>query len=154
VLPPSSEAGHGDREELIVSCLWDLLCHYQLHREPLFAGLKPVDPDAESLLQASLLGGRVLNPGDQLWLNRHLLEAAFRQATGRACFRRLNSGLDCVLVSDVGKPFEVKSNLRAGGLLRTAMRSTDIVMDRVWQLEIETFHNAPGFVFAPVTDIV
>jgi hypothetical protein len=34
------------------------------------------------------------------------------------------------------------------------MRSTDIVMDRVWQLEIETFHNAPGFVFAPITDVV
>jgi hypothetical protein len=57
-------------------------------------------------------------------------------------------------VSDVGKPFEVKSNLRAGGLIRTAMRSTDILMDRVWQLENETFHDSPGFVFAPVTDVV
>jgi hypothetical protein len=27
-------------------------------------------------------------------------------------------------------------------------------MDRVWQLEVETFHDSPGFVFAPVTDIV
>src|SRR5262249_19627694 len=139
---------------LLVSELWNLLCRYQLHREPLFARLKPVDPDAESLLQASLLGGRLMDPHDQLWLNRHLLEAAFRQATGRACFRRLNSGLDCVLVSDVGKPFEVKSNLRAGGLVRTAMRATDIVMDRVWQLEIETFHNAPGYIFAPVTEVL
>jgi hypothetical protein len=154
VLPPSSEAGNGDHEELLVSRLWDLLRHYPFHREPLFAGLKPVDPDAETLLHASLLGGRDLNPDDQLWLNRHLLEAAFRQVTGHACFRRLNSGLDCVLVSDVGKPFEVKSNQRAGGLIRTAMRATDIVMDRVWQLEIETFHDAPGFVFAPVTEVV
>jgi hypothetical protein len=153
-LPPSLEAGNGDREELVLPRLWDLLCHYQLHREPLFTGLKLVDPDAESLLHASLLGGRVLDPDDQHWLNRHLLEAAFRQATGRACFRRLNSGLDGVLVSDVGKPFEVRSNQRAGGLIRTAMRATDIVMDRVWQLEIEAFHDAPGFVFAPVTDIV
>jgi predicted acylesterase/phospholipase RssA len=141
-------------EEGLISGLWDLLRHYQFHREPLFAELKPVDADAESLLQASFLGGRGVDPRDQPWLNRHLLEAAFRQATGRACFRRLNSGLDCVLVSDVGKPFEVKANLRAGGLIRTAMRSTDIVMDRVWQLEIETFHDAPGFIFAPVTDIV
>src|SRR5262249_30980933 len=154
ILPASSEAGNGDREELVVSELRDLLCRYQLQREPVFTGLKPVDPDAESLLHASLLGGRVLDPHDQLWLNRHLLEAAFRQATGRACFRRLNSGLDCVLVSDVGKPFEVKSNQRAGGLVRTAMRATDIVMDRVWQLEIETFQDAPGFVFAPVTEVV
>jgi predicted acylesterase/phospholipase RssA len=154
VLPPSSEAANGDREELIVSGLWDLLRHYQLNHEPLFAGLKPVDPDAESLLHASLHGGRVLDPNDQLWLNRHLLESAFRQATGRACFRRLNSGLDCVLASDVGKPIEVKSNQRAGGLIRTALRATDILMDRVWQLEIETFHDAPGFVFAPVTEVV
>ena len=34
------------------------------------------------------------------------------------------------------------------------MRATDIVMDRVWQLEIETFHDTPGFVFAPITDVV
>ena len=53
-------------------------------------------------------------------LNRHLLEAAFRQATGRPCFRRLNSGLDGVLVSDVGKPFEVKTQQRAGGLTSRA----------------------------------
>ncbi len=61
---------------------------------------------------------------------------------------------DGVLVSDVGKPFEIQSNLRAGGLVRTAMRATDILMDRVWQLENETFKDAPGFVFARITDIV
>jgi predicted acylesterase/phospholipase RssA len=157
--PPAAEqerhsASIPPSEDRLVAGLWDLLRHYQLHQEPLFAALKPVDADAEALLQASVIRGRDVDMGDQLWLNRHLLEAAFRQATGRACFRRLDSGLDCVLVSDVGKPFEVKSNLRAGGLLRTAMRSTDIVMDRVWQLEIEMFHDAPGFLFAPFTDIV
>src|SRR5262249_55454497 len=30
----------------------------------------------------------------------------------------------------------------------------DILMDRVWQLESETFHGTPGFVFAPITEIV
>src|SRR5204863_6473486 len=64
------------------------------------------------------------------------------------------SGLDGVLVSDVGKPIEVQSNRRAGGLIRTALRATDILMDRVWQLEIETFRDAPGFVFAPITEVV
>ena len=98
--------------------------------------------------------GRVLDTGDQLWLNRHLLEAAFRQATGLPCFRRLNSGLDGVLVSDVGKPIEVQGNRRAGGLIRTALRATDILMDRVWQLETRTFQDTPGFVFAPITEIV
>jgi predicted acylesterase/phospholipase RssA len=61
---------------------------------------------------------------------------------------------DGVLVSDVGKPFEIRSNLRAGGLIRTAMRATDILMDRVWQLETETFKDAPGFVFMRITDFV
>lgn len=61
---------------------------------------------------------------------------------------------DGVLVSDVGKPFEVLSNARTGGLIRTAMRATDIVMDRVWQLENETFQDTPGFAFARITDVV
>jgi hypothetical protein len=150
---PALEEGNGHHEELVLSGLWDILRHYQLQREPLFVGLKPEDPDAETLMHASL-GHRVLGSDDQHWLNRHLFEAAFRQATGRPCFRRLNSGLDTVIVSDVGKPFEVRSNQRAGGIISTALRATDIVMDRVWQLENETFHDAPGFVFAPITEIV
>ena len=128
--------------------------HYQLQREPLFAGLKPEDPEAAALVHASRSGGRVLDAGDQAWLNRHLLEAAFRQATGHPCFRRLDSVLDGILVSDVGKRFEVQGNHRAGGLIRTALRSTDIVMDRVWQLETETFQDSPSFVFAPITEVV
>jgi hypothetical protein len=128
--------------------------HYQFQLDPLFVGLKPEDPDAAALLRESRIDGRVLDQVDQLWLNRHLLEAAFRQAIGHECFRRLNSGLDSVLVSDVGKPIEVQSNRRAGGLIRTALRATDILMDRVWQLEKETFHDTPGFVFAPITEVV
>ena len=63
-------------------------------------------------------------------------------------------GFDGVLVSDVGKPIEVQSNQRAGGLIRTAMRASDILMDRVWQLENETFKDTPGFVFARITEVV
>ena len=65
---------------------------------------------------------------------------------------------DGVLVSDVGKPFQVQSGGSGGGLVRTAMRASDILMDRVWQLENETFSDSSGFVFAritePVTDVV
>jgi predicted acylesterase/phospholipase RssA len=153
-LPSPPSAGQTDGAEWLVSELSELLRHYQFDREPHFAGLMPVDHDAQALLQASRLGDRVLGEGDQLWLNRHLFEAAFRQVTGRPCFRRLNSGLDGVLVSDVGKSFEVKSNLRAGGLIRTALRTTDILMDRVWQLETDTFRYTDGFVFARITEVV
>jgi len=74
-------------------------------------------------------------------------------------FLALSSGTDQplwdgVLVSDVGKPFEIQTSARAGGLIRTAMRSSDILMDRVWQLENETFKDTPGFVFARITDVV
>jgi predicted acylesterase/phospholipase RssA len=154
-LPPALlETGNSGNEELMVSNLWDVMRKYQFYHDPVFAGLKIADPAAAALLRTSRAGGRILDMAERLWLNRHLLEAAFREATGRACFRRLNSGLDGVLVSDVGKPIEVQSNRRAGGVIRTALRASDILMDRVWQLEKETFHDTPGFVFAPITDVV
>src|SRR5262249_41981798 len=62
--------------------------------------------------------------------------------------------LDGVLVSDTGKRIEVQSLQRAGGLIRTAMRASDILMDRVWQLENDAFEDTPGFVFARITDLV
>lgn len=65
-----------------------------------------------------------------------------------------DKSLDGVLVSDVGKAFEVQVNHRAGGLIRTAMRATDILMDRVWQLENEKFEDTFGYVFARVIDVV
>lgn len=61
---------------------------------------------------------------------------------------------DGVLVSDVGKPFQIRVSLRAGGLIRTAIRASDILSDRVGQLENETFKDTPGFVFARITDFV
>jgi predicted acylesterase/phospholipase RssA len=61
---------------------------------------------------------------------------------------------DGVLVSDVGKPFQVHVSVRAGGLIRTAIRASDILSERVGQLENETFKDTPGFVFARITDFV
>jgi predicted acylesterase/phospholipase RssA len=148
------EVGKGDGVELVLPILWDVLRHYQLQREPHFGRLKPADPDAEALLDATRLGNQALDACDQAWLNRHLLEAAFRKATGRPCFRRLNSALDGILVSDVGKRIEIQGNRHAGGLIRTAMRATDIIWDRVSQLETDTFQDTPGFVFAPITEVV
>lgn len=59
-----------------------------------------------------------------------------------------------ILVSDVGRQFEVQSNVRASGMIRTAMRASDILMNRVWQLENEALQDSAGFVFARVTDTV
>src|SRR5436190_8217240 len=61
--------------------------------------------------------------------------------------------LDGVLISDVGKRILIQTS-QAGGLIRTALRSSDILMDRVWQLETESFLDTFGFVFARVSDVV
>src|SRR5262249_672631 len=61
---------------------------------------------------------------------------------------------DGVLVSDVGKPFEIQSSARAAGLIRPALRASDILMDRVWQLENETLKDTSGFAFARITEVI
>ena len=128
--------------------------HYQFQLDPLFAGLKPADPDAEVLLHDSRVGGRVLDAGDQALAEpasaRSRLPAGHRprllpptqQRAGRRPRQRRRQ-------ADRGA-----KQPRAGGLIRTALRATDILMDRVWQLEKETFHDTPGFVFAPITEVV
>jgi predicted acylesterase/phospholipase RssA len=137
----------------ILARLGAVMCHYQFQREVLFAGLKPDDPAAAELLQASHTGAQSLDVGDQVWLNRHLLEAAFQHETGKPCFRRLQGGFDGVIVSDVGRQIQVLKD-HSGGLIRTAIRATDILMARVWQLENEAIRGSGGFVFARVTDVV
>lgn len=63
--------------------------------------------------------------------------------------------LDGILISDVGKRISIQSQQqRAGGAIRTGIRASDILMDRVWQLETETFKDTPGFVFARAVDVV
>ena len=59
------------------------------------------------LLDAAQDSGGEIEAGEQLWLNRQLVDAAFRQATGKPCFRSLNVCFDAVLVSDAGKQFKI-----------------------------------------------
>ncbi|MFL5339576.1 MAG: patatin-like phospholipase family protein [Gemmataceae bacterium] len=62
--------------------------------------------------------------------------------------------LDGILVSAVGKSISSQNDKRAGGLIRTALRASEILMDRVWQLENDTFAGTAGFVFARATAVV
>jgi predicted acylesterase/phospholipase RssA len=61
--------------------------------------------------------------------------------------------IDEVIVSDAGKPFQILSD-SALGIVGQSMRATDILWDRVWQLERENFGKQKGFVFVPITDTV
>jgi predicted acylesterase/phospholipase RssA len=60
---------------------------------------------------------------------------------------------DRVIVSDAGKPFQI---LGGGtiGFLAQSIRASDILWDRVWQLERENFGDQNGFFFAPITHVV
>ena len=92
--------------------------------------------------------GRVREPHVR---NRELLALAFQRSLGKDIFRPRDQPFDTIFASDAGKKIQVSSNSRLGGLLGTAMRSSDILMDRVWQLEQEHFRNAKGVVFSPIT---
>lgn len=147
--------GSHDNDSLdqLLDGLWDVMNNENLAREPAFAGLTLSDPDAALLLASAQRENGEIEAGEQLWLNRQLVDAAFRQATSQACFRSPNPCFDGVLVSDAGKQFKIR-NARAGGMIATSMRATDIVMDRVWQLETDTFTGTPGFVFARISNVV
>ena len=58
-----------------------------------------------------------------------------------------------MLVSDAGKPFQILSDA-ALGIVGQSIRATDILWDRVWQLERENFGNQEGFLFLPITESV
>ena len=60
---------------------------------------------------------------------------------------------DHILVSDAGKPFQILSDA-ALGFIGQSVRATDILWDRVWQLERENFGHHEGFTFLPITEPV
>ena len=60
---------------------------------------------------------------------------------------------DRVLVSDAGKPFQVLDE-QSLGFIGQSIRASDILWDRVWQLERENFGQQDGFTFLPITEII
>src|SRR5262245_45454310 len=83
-----------DSLDRLLKGLWDVMNNENLAREPVFARLAMPDPDVEPLLNAARNGGGAVEPGEQMWLNRRLVESAFRQATGQPCFRSPNPCFD------------------------------------------------------------
>jgi len=63
------------------------------------------------------------------------------------------SPLTRVFVSDAGKPFQILGDTSLG-FLAQSIRATDILWDRVWQLERENFGDQNGFHFVPITRVV
>jgi predicted acylesterase/phospholipase RssA len=58
-----------------------------------------------------------------------------------------------ILVSDVGKTFRILPKTQLG-LIRETMRATDVLYDRVWQLEKAHFETDGRFLFVPAVQSV
>ena len=126
----------------------------KLYHDPVFENIELDDPSAQTVLNYVIDSRREPEVGDQLWLNRLIVDAALRQVIGKPCLRISRKTFDGILVSDAGGKFKVSPDSRGGGLVSTALRSSDILMDRVWQLESEVFEHASGVVFIPIFDVV
>jgi predicted acylesterase/phospholipase RssA len=67
--------------------------------------------------------------------------------------KQYERSFDHVLVSDAGKPFQILSDASLG-FVGQSVRASDILWDRVWQLEREYFGSQTGFLFLPITETV
>ena len=148
-----ADFGRGARKSRLPDNLWDVIVNKQLYREPAFADLELADEQAVDLRRLAERG-RDLETGDHLWLNRCLMQAAFETAGKGPLFHSTRNQFDAVIVSDAGRQFAVSRRSKAGGLVGVALRSSDILMDRVWQLECDTFYAEPDFLFAPISRTV
>ena len=143
-----------DPGEQAVEALSEVIAGSALYREPCFEAVQPDDPEAAALLESARVSGKDLEHHDRVWLNRQLVETVLRQVTGRRCLRPMSAMFDQVIVSDAGKHLQARTETGGAGLIGTAMWASDIGMDRVWQLEKETFGNQPGFLFMSLSDVV
>lgn len=130
--------------------LWNVITHRKLYSDPTFGEFVLDDDQASDLLQLARRG-RELETGDHLWLNRQLVQAAFAATKSGGVFHKTKTEFDAVIVSDAGKQFTISRRTRAGGLVGVALRATDILMNRVWQLENDSFGSEPGFLFVPMS---
>jgi predicted acylesterase/phospholipase RssA len=109
--------------------------------------------EAPAALLARARNGETLDPGSQAWLNRHLLASALKQAAGGDVLPASLPGFDEIIVSDAGQPFLVVADPSLG-FIAQSIRATDIMWDRIWQLEQDNFGKDPQFRFVPVHRLV
>jgi predicted acylesterase/phospholipase RssA len=138
----------------LAKSLWGVVENHRLYADPAFEEIRPTDPAIDSLLNLTRTTGRQPDWGDHLRLNRHLLDSALQQVIGHPCFYGDKHGSRAIIVSDAGKKITSVAGNQGSGLIQTAIRSSEILMNRVWQLERETFDDTPGFFFASINDVV
>ena len=140
--------------EVIIRGLWEIIRTDRLYHESCFHDMDLADAGAQTLFNHVVESGRELDLDDAHWLNRQIMESAFRKVIGRPCLRLASQEFDGILVSDAGGKFKATRDVRRGGLVSTALRSSDILMDRVWQLELEASANTSGVIYLPISEVV
>jgi hypothetical protein len=150
----SEGGGHDDLAKTVIRALWEIIRSDRLYREACFQKIELADPTAQSLLNYVINSGRDPDLENRTWLNRQIVESSLRRVIGKPCLRMSRREFDGILVSDAGGKFKVTRDVRKGGLISTALRASDILMDRVWQLEMEAFDNTPDVLFFPISEVV
>ena len=128
----------------------ELVQRHRFVEEPVFK-LRPTDEEAAEWFDQAK--HTAIDNSRNEWLNRHLLAAALEQAVGRPCLKVTPGDFDRILVSDCGQSFNVQGDARMG-FLAQSVRASDIMWDRVWQLEKENFSKAGQYLFLPITDTI
>ena len=143
--------GQAERCQILIDRIGHLARTQDLYRDPVFQAMDLTSPNAKSLLIDLNASNEKPAMRDLVWLNRQIISDVLQQHAGRPCLRAGHGGFDGIMVSNAGAKFKVRADGGAGGLVKTALRSSDILMDRVNQLELESFNNTPGVVFFPIT---
>ena len=152
-----THSGNAPSEEALAAALSNIgtvLNTTEMHRDPVFRTVRMEDESAQSLLNEYSDSPDPMDRTDAVWLNRQLVSQILKQESGQSCLRDSTDRIDSILVSNAGASFKVRADGRAGGLMSTAMRATDILMDRVYQLEMGSFERSSGSLFIPITQIV
>lgn len=148
-------SGDGERtpetRALLCEEIGELVQRHRFVEEPAFAELRPTDEEAAEWFDEAK--HRELDDSQHEWLNRHLLAAALEQVVGRPCLKLVPADFDRIFVSDCGQSFNVQGNANIG-FLAQSVRASDIMWDRVWQLEIENFSKSGQYLFVPITDTI
>ena len=140
--------------EELLKYLSKAIVKQKLYRLPVLENITLKMSDAQLLFNNIRNSDRELSQDDHVWLNRQILGEFLQLITGKVCLRPFSTGLDCVVVSNASKPFERATQSTRTSIISTSLRASDILMDRVGQLENEIFKDAPGFFFAATTQIV
>ena len=125
-----------------------LLHHSRLQEDPEFLALL-----GHSRVESATLQQTQSQTNEPL-SNRQYIAAAFKQVTGQDCLKSRTGVCDAILVSDAGRIWTVNRPGKPQGFLSTALRSSDILLDRVLQLERQNFAHEHQFNFMSLSDIV